>query len=550
MVTSVTPPSGLSRDGALAAVGRALQTGNMAGALQIAAQAAAAGIAHPKLLTLAAHEALNRNDTETALAHAGRARELAPRDVDALNALGLALMRANRAREAVAVYESALRQMPGMAALRFNKACAHEELSELKRAQAEFERAMSLQPVYPEALARMAGIAVRRGDTAAARRHGQRALTQDSRQTAAGLALAMADIEDKQFGDALKRAAMLAQDRSATPINRSIAQGVMGDAYDGLGKPADAFAAYTASNQTRHAHFKPLIERPELETAPARVKRLNAYFASAPSEQWRSRSNERPESPVDTHVFLVGFPRSGTTLLENALAAHPDVETMEERDCLIDAVEDFIVPAGGLGRLAVLPEDDLAAARKAYWGRVAESGHAPKRKVFVDKMPLNLVFLPLVAKLFRHAKILFALRDPRDVVLSCFRRRFGMSAQMYQFLTLDGAARYYDGVMGLAETYRARLGLDTHHLKYEALVGDFEGETRRACAFLGLEWSAEIRDFAAKTKARDVNTPSAVQVARGLFTQGRGQWRAYEKQMAPVLPLLQPWVAHFGYGEN
>jgi hypothetical protein len=132
-------------------------------------------------------------------------------------------------------------------------------------------------------------------------------------------------------------------------------------------------------------------------------------------------------------------------------------------------------------------------------------------------------------------------------VLSCFRRRFGMNAGMYQLLTLDGAAAYYDAIMRLSELYSDLLPRPRHEVRYESLVEDFEGTARAACDFLGLEWHEAMRDFAAKARSRGISTPSAAQVARGLNREGQGAWRRYREQMAPVLPLLDPWVRRFGY---
>lgn len=535
-------------------IAEALRAGNMQAAMALAAQGAARGFAHPQLLTLAAHERLAAGDAGVAFSLAAKARELAPRDPDALNAYGLSLMRLGRAREALPLFEAALRQSPQAALLHFNKAYALEALSELARARREYEHALAIQPVYPEALARLANMAVLMGDVSAARDYATRALAQDPREAAAVLALASADIEEKKFADALRRAGTIAEDPSAQPINRSIAQGLIGDAHDGLGRPAEAFAAYTASNATRHAHFKPIFEAPGRENAGARADRLAAYFRNAAPETWRADMTAPALKPsakslLETHVFLVGFPRSGTTLLEQILASHANVETMEERDCFSAAFDDFIMAEKGLARLAQLSGSALDPWRKAYWKFAADCGFVPGRKVFIDKMPLNTVLLPLVAKLFPRAKILFALRDPRDVVLSSFRRRFGMSSQMYELLTLEGAARYYDKVMALGEIHRDLFGLDTHVTRYEDMVADFEGETRKACTFLGLEWDEGMRGFAEKTRARNVNTPSAAQVARGLYVRGRGQWRTYRAELEAVLPLLAPWCEKFGYEE-
>ena len=178
---------------------------------------------------------------------------------------------------------------------------------------------------------------------------------------------------------------------------------------------------------------------------------------------------------------------------------------------------------------------------------IGHNTDVPGFKVALDKLPLNTMKLPLIARLFPEAKILFALRDPRDVVLSCFRQRFRMNPSMYEFLTLDGAARFYDGVMRLADLYRAKLSLDLHTHRYEDLVEDFDGQTRTICDFIGLPWRAEMRDFAATLDDRSTATPSSTQVARGLYREGVGQWRRYRDQLAPVLPVLAPWVATYGY---
>jgi Sulfotransferase family len=139
------------------------------------------------------------------------------------------------------------------------------------------------------------------------------------------------------------------------------------------------------------------------------------------------------------------------------------------------------------------------------------------------------------------------LRDPRDVVLSCFRRNFLLNIAMYEFTTIERAARYYAAVMTGMRLYRERLALDLHVVRYEALVDDFEGEVRQACAFLNLEWTEELRGFAETAKKRPVRTPSAPQVARGLYREGMQQWRKYARQLEAVKDILAPWVEYYGY---
>jgi tetratricopeptide (TPR) repeat protein len=528
-------------------VSEAMRVGDMASACRIGGEAVSRGIENEQLLTLAAYGRINAGDDPKALEFAERARTLAPRSVDVLTALGMCLSRNGRFREAVDVYDAALKQAPRATQLRFNKACALEEMSEVSRAAREFERVLDAEPRNAEALAHLANLAAQRGDVKTARDFATRALQSDPRQSAAVLALAGADIEEKKFEDALTRLKPLTAAKGGSMVNRSIALGLSGDALDGLQRYDEAFAAYDASKTTLKALYQPLYEKPGSETAHARVTRLEKFFESAPEDMWKARKSNTASGK--THVFLVGFPRSGTTLLEQILASHPDVTAMEERDCLIDAQNEFLATPEGLERLQNMHGDELDAAREAYWQRVSEANITPSTPVFVDKMPLNTVLLCLVAKLFPQAKILFALRDPRDVVLSCFRRRFGMNAQMYELITQKGAAQYYDAVMRLADIYRKKLGLDIHDLRYEAMVADLKTEMRGVCDFLGLPWDDSLRDFADRAKARSIDTPSAAQVARGLYTQGAGQWQHYAVQMAPILPLLALWLSYFGYSD-
>jgi hypothetical protein len=117
---------------------------------------------------------------------------------------------------------------------------------------------------------------------------------------------------------------------------------------------------------------------------------------------------------------------------------------------------------------------------------------------------------------------------------------------MYEFCTLEGSARLYDAVMHLTEIYRAKLALPILETRYEESVGDFETSMRRILDFLGVDYDPRILDFQKRALARPMSTPSGQQLARGLYS-GAGQWKPYEAQMAPVLPMLEPWVRHFGY---
>ena len=520
----------------------ALRAGDQANAMAVAENASAKGIDHPGLLPLAVFHALASGDAAKAMSYAERARKLAPNNIDVMHAVAVALANNNRQKEALGVYDKALRQQPSVVPLRYNRARLLEDMGDPVRARRDYERVVELLPNHPSALARLGAIAVANNESAAARAYAGRALKLNPRETAALIVLAQADLLEKKYDAVITRMTPLASgDPSA--VNRSLAQGLIADALDAQGRKKDAFAAYRSSNEILKVEFAQRFAAPGMETALERAERTLAHVKVS-----SVRAAAQADSPVKMHVFLLGFPRSGTTLLENVLAGHPDVETVEERDGLLAAEMDFLVPPDGLEKLDAA--QDLTFYRDAYWAEMQESGAALEKPVFIDKMPLNSLLLALIAKLFPDAKILLAIRDPRDVILSCFRRRFGMSAKMYELLSLDRAAAFYDIAMQLCEAARGKYPMPFRVTRYEDLVAGFEKETRALCEFLGVDYSDAMAGFADRARGRLVNTPSAAQVSQSLYTQGIDQWRAYAPQLAPVLPMLAPWIQTFGYAEE
>ena len=543
--------SAMRRQQWLEQVDAALRTYGRDAAARLALQALAEGVEHPAVLNLAASAHYGEGRFGEAAQLLKRARALAPKDPHVLNSLGVCLKALGQAEPALQAYDAAVRLDPLLAPAHFNRGSVLENLADIKGARSAYERAADLDPRYVEPLASLAWLDAQIGDAASARANAQRALALSPSNVLAHTALASADLQDGNHGAAATRLSALSQDRSLTPVNRSIVLGLLGDLRDADGRQAEAFAAYEESNSVLKALNSSRFEAPGTESALAHVRRLTDWFRKTDVESWRQSPPARPRAadPM-AHIFLVGFPRSGTTLLENVLASHPDVITLEEKDTLGEAEGTYLTSAEGLARLEVIGSGEALRQRDAYWSKVSNFGVEPRGRVFIDKMPLSSVMLPVISKLFPNARILFARRDPRDVVLSCFRRRFVLNRSMYQLVTLEGAAAYYDAVMELSELYRELLPLPQHVVRYESLVEDFEGTASAACDFLGLEWDQRMADFAAKARSRGIATPSAAQVARGLNREGQGVWRRYREQMEPVLPILEPWVRRFGYEES
>ena len=542
------PSRAMRRQQWLEQVDAALRRSGMAGACDLAERALAEGIEHEGLLNLVAGVRFQEGRIEEAAQLLKRARALAPRDPHVLNGLGLCLRAQGRPDAAREAFDAAIRADPRHAAAHYNRGVVLEDLEDLPGARANYEKAIALQRDYAEPLAGLAWLSAQNGDAAEARAFGLRALALAPQHPLARMAVAAADLQDRDYAAAEPKLMALLQDPAITPVNHAIVLGLIGDLRDGQRRPDEAFVTYQACMAELRRLYAPKFEGPGSVSALERAARLAAEFERSPPEPWREAPPARPRAADPAvHAYLVGFPRSGTTLLENVLAAHPNVVSLEEKDVLAPAIRDYLHAEGGVQHLAGIGAGEALKRREAYWTAVRSFGVEPRGRVFIDKMPLASQNLPLIAKLFPNARILFALRDPRDVVLSCFRRRFGMNPSMYQLLTLEGAARYYDAVMRLSELYRERLPLQIHTVRYEDLVDDFSAVAGGACAFLGLEWDEGLHDFAAKARTRGISTPSAAQVARGLNREGKGSWRRYEGQLGPVLPILKPWIERFGY---
>ena len=323
---------------------------------------------------------------------------------------------------------------------------------------------------------------------------------------------------------------------------------LLGEILGERGDPAAAFRAAIAGKQLSHRLYAERAAGREGEVAKS--LRLGRWWGAADAAAWLPAPHAAvPDAATAArgHVFLVGFPRSGTTLLEQVLAGHPDVVALEEAPTLAEHYAECLADDEACARLAALTAAEADDWRARYWATVAAHGIDAGGRVFVDKAPAGTLYLPLVARLFPDAKILFAVRDPRDVVLSCLRNAFQMNAMTYAFTTLTGTAACYDAVMTMAAAYRRRLPLPLAEVRHEALVDDLPGEIARIVAFLDLAPDPAMADVAATAARRDVRTPSARQVREGVTPRGIGRWRTYAAELAPVLPPLAPWIAAFGY---
>jgi tetratricopeptide (TPR) repeat protein len=527
----------------LRTVQRLTQSRDFVAAAALAERTLAEGFEHPMLLNAAATRLEQEDKYEEALHLLARAVAIAPKDMGARNALALCLQRLERPSEALFHIDELLRQEPNLPFAHANRGNALMALGSLGRAKQSHLRAFELDPRNFSATAALASIATHRGQYGEAREWAERTLRIVPGFPDALSCLAAADLADGNRAAAESRLRQVINDSRAGAADRARATGLLADVFDATGRYEEAFEAYGVCNGA----IRQLQRRYASSNVLGYVRESTAALEKLERSRWPARLEAAPPGAAAEHVFLIGFPRTGTTLVEVVLDGNPRVVSLEEHELLADGVRAFMREPLNFEALARADEPALNALRESYWQRVRSAGIEFTDKVFVDKHPLNSLKLPLIAQLFPRAKILFAVRDPRDVILSCFRRRFQMNPSMYELLTLQGAAAFYAATMQFAYTAKQALNLQWHEVRYERLIADFEAEMRAICDSVGLEWLGSMGEFAQRVQEREHATPSTAQLSQGLVTSATAQWRHYESQLAPALPALKPWIERLGY---
>ena len=315
-------------------------------------------------------------------------------------------------------------------------------------------------------------------------------------------------------------------------------------ALDALGDYDGAFAAMTEAHRSQVAYLGAALgKRPDAESPTIELTRRGVE-AGEPLD-WR---DEAPPSREQSPVFVVGFPRSGTTLLEIALDAHPALRSMDEQPFLARVIEHMrslgLDYPADLGKLTA---DQLRLLRSGYWQRVDAQVSLAAGQRLVDKNPLNLLRLPLIRRLFPRAHTVLIARHPCDVLMSCFIQHFrapDLAMLCRDLPTLAGSFRRSFDYWYAQE---ARLGAATFEIRYETLVADLEAQLRALVSFLELPWEPKMLLPADRARARGfISTPSYTQVIRPVSSQAVGRWRNYQSHLREVMPVLSPYLERWG----
>jgi tetratricopeptide (TPR) repeat protein len=535
------------------------------GRLDEAGAVCAAGAPDPRLLRIAAYVHQQQGRLAEAAGAYEAAVRAAPGDWESLNNLGNVRAELGEAEAAVDAFRRALALRPDMVEILINLSDALGRAERVEERREMMREAARISPDHPRVQLQLGYAEVEARDFPAAAEAFRAAARLDPRNISAWLELALvleslnrveelgavAGEAERAAGGpelgfiralALRRegrfeeALELAEAAPGTidPMRRAQ---LVAELADRLGQSERAFAALTEMNRAAAAKKPAPPGRTYREAVAADAAMLTPEWVAS----WtRVELDAAPPAPV----FIVGFPRSGTTLLDTMLMNLPVLHVLEE----LPPVGEVQVALGGQERLAGLDAGEANALRRRYFEALDAVAPPSPGQIVVDKFPLHMARMPVIHRIFPDARIVFVERHPCDAVLSAFMANFALSGAMRSFTDLRESALLYDTVFDAWTRAESLLPLHVHRLRYERMIADPEMELRGLLDFLGLPWDPGVLDNKASAARRDfIATASYAQVTEPLYRRSLGRWTRYREQLAPVLPILAPWAERLGY---
>ena len=490
---------------------------------------------------------IDRGDYESARAVLARAAQLAPEDAEIRYQYAHCCYETVRMDEGLAAIES-WTQMRGLTPeLVTQIALLLLNLGEPRRAEEAVARARAAGVPSPETALKLVQVQERTNQLEEARRTLED-LRADPRSSALGSDLTLVRAQlDQREGRHEQACELFRQCLGDTPEihRRHYHLFPLAKCLDALKHYDEAFATLVEAHRSQVA----LLQRTAPEVSARRKPPMYiTRFGCDPADvaKWdHSGAPAVEQSPV----FIVAFPRSGTTLLEQTLDAHPALKTMDEQPYLQNAIDVLLdqkidYPAA----MANAAPELLERARSRYWELSRRKVQLAPGQRLLDKNPLNLLRLPAIHRLFPNSPIVLAFRHPCDVILSCYMQHFRAPEFALMCRDLPTLALGFRRAFEFWYQQESLLRPAVHEIRYETFVADFETEVRRASTFLQLPWDDAMLAPAEHARSKGfISTPSYSQVIQPVHGKSVGRWKRYETHFAEVIPQVQPYLDRWAY---
>jgi hypothetical protein len=320
---------------------------------------------------------------------------------------------------------------------------------------------------------------------------------------------------------------------------------------DELGQYAEAMEWLLKAKALTRQHNNIAALEQTYQKAAHRRRSLLAQLTPEMMRRWRLNV---PAPAISKKLALLGgHPRSGTTLLEQILGAHPSITAFDESDAFVVEIGDRLFPADPFPPLTAAALDTLSPVRQAelkgryFKSLFREVDGETAAEVLIDKNPTATGSLQSWLRIFPDSKVIIALRDPRDVVISCFFQNLALTPMNVNFLGLDRVVQQYADLMDVWLRIRELGGFDWIETRYEDIVAGAETEGRRVTEFLGLTWHPAQANCHEAARARFVFSPTYNEVAKPVHNRAVGRWKHYAAALEPFHPKFSGYLTAFGY---
>ncbi len=449
-----------------------------------------------------------------------------PDYAEAWNNLGALLKDHGKLDEALTSFQKALKFRPDYAKALVNLGCVRRELNQFDAAIESFEQALHISPELPEAYYYLGDILKDQGKFKDALNNLRKSLILKPDYVQAHFMIAHIK-HHTDYDDDIRKMEQLVADSQVSKERKTYLFFALGKAFEDLQKYEEAFSYYSKGNKIKRESYVYSVSEDAIL-----IKKLISVF-DKPFFQAYSEKIETITAPI----FIVGMPRSGTTLIEQILSSHQQVSAADElsdlRRILLETNSKLTVDTFP-DQVIRLDRHDMNRFRLQYWSSIRK--YKGKSGVFVtDKMPSNFLYIGMIKVLFPEAKIIHCKRDPIDTCLSCYKTYFlGMQKFAYSLTELGEYYTLYQELMSHWHRVLPGYLLD---VQYEELVNDQETQTRRLLDFCGLPWSSSCLSF--HRSERTVKTASFAQVRRPIYTGSVQHWKNFDKKLEPLILALK-----------
>ena len=492
----------------------------------------------------AANKGLGR--TEDAASAFKRVTELNPTYADGFSNLGVTLQEQGKLDEAIAACNKALSIKPDYAEAYNNMGNALQAQGKLDEAIAAYNKALSIKPDYADAWSNGADALEKWNKLKELDLWLARAF-QIFKPVPSDLSFMKSKLlwRNKDTQEAIKLISNI-DFETITPIRKQDYLNLKAKCFEASKNYDLAYDCFKNMNALAIKSNDYLGLDPE-----SYFQNIRKQLTGLKSNSLKNPANLISEQTDLVPVFLVGFPRSGTTLLDTILRSHSSIDVVEEQP-MVGSAKAFIQKSGYSEIGQDLPQEVLVGARKAYITELDKHIQTlDSKSIFIDKLPLNILQIPLIRQLYPQAKFILALRHPLDTILSCWMQNFKLNSAMAIMVDLDRIVEFYCVAMQTFKICRAKYNLSVHEIRYEDLLEDLSGETSALLKFLDLDWEVQMENYQETALKRGrIATPSYSQVVQPIYKEAKYRWLHYEKHLRQYVAEVEPWIDEYGYSKH